>query len=78
MRSAAQLARAPQALEEVAYQPEARIITEGDAGTHFYIIVEGEVAITKRGQAGELARRGPGDYFGEAVRRPAAHPGRAG
>ena len=53
------------ALEEVGYQPEQPIIVEGEAGTHFYIIVDGEVAITKEGQSGELARRGKGDYFGE-------------
>ena len=53
------------ALEEVAYAPEQSIIVEGEAGTHFYIIVEGEVKITKAGQAAELARRSKGDYFGE-------------
>jgi len=53
------------ALEEVTYKKGERIIQEGEAGTHFYIIVEGEVAITKSGQAGELARRSRGDYFGE-------------
>ena len=34
-------------------------------GTHFYIIVEGEVVITKAGQKEPLARRTAGDYFGE-------------
>ena len=29
------------------------------------MIVEGEVSVTKQGQAGELARRGVSDYFGE-------------
>ena len=53
------------ALEEVSYAPEQSIIVEGEAGTHFYIIVEGEVKITKAGQAAELARRSKGDYFGE-------------
>ena len=54
------------ALEEVSCAPTETIINEGDNGTHFYIIVEGEVSITKAGQEGELARRKPGDYFGEA------------
>ena len=53
------------ALEEVTYAPAQPIIVEGEAGAHFYIIVEGEVKITKAGQAAELARRSKGDYFGE-------------
>ena len=53
------------ALEEVTYKPGQAIIREGEEGTHFYIIVEGEVSITKEGQAGELARRSASDYFGE-------------
>ena len=31
----------------MSYEPEQPIIVEGDEGTHFYIIVEGEVRITK-------------------------------
>lgn len=53
------------ALEEVACAPTEKIIREGDEGTHFYIIVEGEVSITKAGTDAELARRKAGDYFGE-------------
>jgi len=30
----------------VSYEPEQPIIVEGDEGSHFYIIVEGEVRIT--------------------------------
>jgi len=52
------------ALEEVQYENDEKIITEGEEGTHFYVIVKGEVKITKAGQ-GELARRKEGDYFGE-------------
>ena len=37
----------PQARAQVSYEPEQPIIVEGDEGTHFYIIVEGEVRITK-------------------------------
>ena len=53
------------ALEEVSCAPTETIITEGEEGTHFYIIVEGEVSITKAGTDAELARRKAGDYFGE-------------
>jgi len=53
------------ALEEVTCHDAEKIIEEGQEGTHFYIVVEGEVAVTKSGQEGELARRRAGDYFGE-------------
>jgi len=53
------------ALEEVSFKKGEPIIKEGEAGSHFYIIVEGEVVITQAGK-GELARRSAGDYFGEA------------
>eukprot|EP00308_Calcidiscus_leptoporus_P008285 CAMPEP_0119357114 /NCGR_PEP_ID=MMETSP1334-20130426/5566_1 /TAXON_ID=127549 /ORGANISM="Calcidiscus leptoporus, Strain RCC1130" /LENGTH=889 /DNA_ID=CAMNT_0007371295 /DNA_START=176 /DNA_END=2845 /DNA_ORIENTATION=+ len=58
-----QRSRMVDALEEVSYKSGERIIQEGEAGTHFFILVEGEVLITKGGA--ELARRGRGDYFGE-------------
>lgn len=60
------------ALEEVAVSAKESIINEGDEGTHFYIIVEGEVSITKSGTDGELARRKTGDYFGELSLRTGA------
>ncbi|EOD05641.1 hypothetical protein EMIHUDRAFT_220103 [Emiliania huxleyi CCMP1516] len=56
-------------LEEVVYQPGEDIITEGEVGTHFYLIVEGQVSVTKAGQEGVLARRSTGDYFGERALR---------
>ena len=64
----------------MSYLPEQPIIVEGEEGTHFYIIVEGEGRITKAGQAGELARRGKGDYFGALLLtapnpNPNANPG---
>lgn len=36
---------------------------EGEIGQEFFVIVEGEVSITKDGQ--EIRRLGPGDFFGE-------------
>jgi len=53
------------ALEEVQFQPGESIIKEDEEGTHFYMIVEGDVSVTKKGQEGELARRSTSDYFGE-------------
>lgn len=43
------------------------IVKEGNVGTHMYIIVDGEAAVTKQGRGGgvELARLGPSDSFGE-------------
>ena len=44
------------------------IITEGEPGTLFYIIVRGVVTVTRRGKGGqsaELARLSDGDQFGE-------------
>jgi CRP-like cAMP-binding protein len=43
---------------------EGRILArEGDLGSEFFVVVDGEVAVTKEGR--ELRRLGPGDFFGE-------------
>ncbi len=56
------------------YPADSVIFKEGDTSSHFYIILQGAVEITKRvkpGQEGEsdqvlkLSRLGPGDFFGE-------------
>jgi CRP-like cAMP-binding protein len=39
------------------------LIREGDPGDRFYVIVDGEVAITRRGQ--HVSEQGPGAYVGE-------------
>ena len=36
---------------------------EGDLGSEFFVVVDGEVAVTKGGR--ELRRLGAGDFFGE-------------
>ncbi len=44
------------------------IIRQGEPADRFYIIVQGEVVVTQidgGGEAAEIARLGPGDYFGE-------------
>jgi MFS family permease len=43
--------------------PGTVIVREGDAGDRFYVIVEGEVAVTAEGQA--VTTLGTGGYFGE-------------
>jgi CRP/FNR family transcriptional regulator, cyclic AMP receptor protein len=50
-------------LKEVIFQPGQHVTTEGGAGVGFFIIQDGEAAVTVHGQ--ERARLGPGDYFGE-------------
>ncbi len=44
------------------------ILREGDTAEHFFVLVEGEVAVSRRspdGQDTPVAVLGPGDYFGE-------------
>jgi CRP-like cAMP-binding protein len=45
----------------------ATVIREGDAADRFYVISEGCAVVTRRAAGGseELARLGPGEYFGE-------------
>jgi CRP/FNR family cyclic AMP-dependent transcriptional regulator len=43
---------------------EGRALTrEGESGREFFVIIDGEVSVTKDGN--ELRRLGPGDFFGE-------------
>jgi CRP-like cAMP-binding protein len=44
------------------------VLREGEAGTSFYVVATGRLAVSKRNDAGEavvLARLGEGDFFGE-------------
>ena len=53
--------------EKCTFGPGTNIVKEGNVGTHMYIIIEGDAAVTKTGRGGpvELARLGPPDSFGE-------------
>lgn len=43
---------------------EGKVLTrEGQSGSEFFVIVDGEVSVTKDGQ--EIRTLGPGDFFGE-------------
>ena len=43
---------------------EGKVLTrEGQSGSEFFVIVDGEVSVTKEGQ--EIRTLGPGDFFGE-------------
>ena len=59
----AQLRRIANGIKERHYEPGAAIVSAGDAGHGFYLIVEGRAAV----QINERTVRtlGPGDYFGE-------------
>ena len=44
---------------------EGKVLTrEGQSGSEFFVIVDGEVSVTKDGR-GEIRTLGPGDFFGE-------------
>ena len=53
--------------EKCTFEPGMAIVKEGNVGTHMYIIIDGEAAVTKQGRSGEveLARLGATDSFGE-------------
>ena len=54
-------------MHERAYLPREVIFDEGEEGHAIYIILEGEVSITRtrNGVVSEVARLGAGDFFGE-------------
>ena len=55
-----ELAKATEDLEV----EEGKVLTrQGDLGREFFVIVDGEVSVTKDGE--EIRRLGPGDFFGE-------------
>jgi alkyl hydroperoxide reductase subunit AhpC len=54
--------------EKVSFGPGETIVAEGDVADRFYVIVRGEVEVTRRTPEGEdvpLATLGPGQFFGE-------------
>jgi CRP/FNR family transcriptional regulator, cyclic AMP receptor protein len=59
-RELVELAKVTEDMEVEAGKALAR---EGEIGQEFFVIVDGEVSVTKDGQ--ELRKLGPGDFFGE-------------
>ncbi|XP_044185506.1 cGMP-dependent protein kinase 2 [Thunnus albacares] len=62
-----QLSKIIDSMEEVKYQDKDVIVREGSEGNTFYIILKGEVLVTKNvnGQQKQIRRMGKGEHFGE-------------
>jgi CRP-like cAMP-binding protein len=58
-----QLTAVAHTFEEASFAPGERILRQGFAGSGFYVILDGEVAVRIDGE--ERARLGKGDFFGE-------------
>jgi len=58
-----QLRDLAEVVREEAYQPEALIVREGEFGDCMYLVVTGEVSVTREGRL--LARVQPREFFGE-------------
>jgi len=52
-------------LQQVTAEPGEVVIRRGDRDDALYLVISGELAALDNTAAGELARFGPGDYFGE-------------
>lgn len=62
-----QLSKIIDSMEEVKFQKNEVIVREGAEGNTFYIILDGEVVVTKRvsGQQKTIRKMGQGEHFGE-------------
>ncbi|XP_056150815.1 cGMP-dependent protein kinase 1 [Lampris incognitus] len=62
-----QLSKIIDSMEEVKYQDKDVIVREGTEGNTFYIILKGEVLVTKNvsGHQKQIRRMGKGEHFGE-------------
>ena len=49
--------------DEIAVEPGKVLITEGDRGREFFVIISGEVEVRRKGR--KVATLGPDAYFGE-------------
>jgi hypothetical protein len=52
-------------MEKVSFPPNEFVVREGDVATGFFLILEGQVEVQKRGKA--LRRMGRGQFFGETT-----------
>lgn len=60
---AAQLHRIANGVKERKFERGASIVSAGDPGHGFYLIVQGEAEVKRDGRT--IRKLGPGDYFGE-------------
>ncbi|HLH27706.1 MAG TPA: cyclic nucleotide-binding domain-containing protein, partial [Acidimicrobiales bacterium] len=58
-----ELSQIGKALDEVSVPEGREVVTEGAGGHEFFLILDGEASVLRGGK--EVARLGPGDYFGE-------------
>ncbi len=60
---ATQLAAVAETASEIDFPPGRVIARQGEIGTGFFIVVEGEVRVVRDGET--IATLGPGEFFGE-------------
>ncbi len=61
----AQIEELCQLADGLAFDPDQVLVREGDVGDEFYVLGSGEAVVSRAGK--ELARLGPGDFFGEVA-----------
>jgi CRP-like cAMP-binding protein len=61
--SRSELVELAKVTEDMEVDDERVLAREGEIGREFFVLVDGEVVITKGGE--EVRRLGPGDFFGE-------------
>ena len=49
--------------EDVKVEAGKQLVTEGDTGTEFFVIIEGNATVQRHGQ--KVAELAPGDFFGD-------------
>jgi CRP/FNR family cyclic AMP-dependent transcriptional regulator len=49
--------------EDVKVDAGKQLVTEGDTGTEFFVIIDGNASVQRHGQ--KVAELGPGDFFGD-------------
>ena len=60
-----QLSQVAAIADEIDFRPGKTLIREGETGREFFILLEGEAEITRKGKV--LATRRAGDFFGEVA-----------
>ena len=58
-----ELAMVAKRAEDVSVAPGKVLVSEGETGQQFFVIMSGTARLTRRGR--KIATLGPGDYFGE-------------